>query len=196
MSYLERGAVEPYTISASQLMPTVSILNDFNDPTTGVNDLENWFVFWMQGNDGPKIYPIDCQELFESSKALSEKERQAVLAELDGEQKLCPDINSFIVDGGVSTDLKTFALYVLVNDPQFLEDNPNSVIVTTEISRYFNAEDFTKNGFQSPVTLSEITTYPKQNLTVEVLNYISKTSIEFFNFMWLDTSAITFTDFG
>ena len=49
----------------------------------------------------PLIYPVDCQELVESTKAVSEQERQAILAELNGESKLCPDIDSFIVDGGV-----------------------------------------------------------------------------------------------
>lgn len=119
-----------------------------------------------------------------------------MLSELTTDPKLCPDTDSFKIEGGVSIDPSTLLLFVLPNNSTWLDTNLNSVIVTSEMSRYFNAADYTKNGYQNPITLSETTVYPKNDTTIEVSNYISKTTIEFFDFMWLDTSAITFTDFG
>ena len=73
---------------------------------------------------------------------------------------------------------------------------PSTIIYVAEITRYFNAEEYSKNGYQSATTLSENMIFPIRGTKTLISKDIAQSRISFFPFKWLDTSAISFVDFG
>ena len=65
-----------------------------------------------------------------------------------------------------------------------------------EISHYFNADFFSANGYLDAVTLTHSNISFDTSRYISAIKSISQTSVSFFNFMWLDTSALSVINLG
>ena len=69
-------------------------------------------------------------------------------------------------------------------------------MVASDITRFFNADFYNENGYQSAVsTSSQIEIFPKEGHQ-NIYKQISKTTVGYYNFHFLDTSAISLVDFS
>lgn len=69
-----------------------------------------------------------------------------------------------------------------------------TLVYTADIVRYFNAEDYSKNGYQNATILNEDVIFPKLNEVTLVDKSIAESDISFYDIKMLDTSAITILD--
>ena len=65
-------------------------------------------------------------------------------------------------------------------------------ILTTVVTRYFDAVHYKKEGYQQPIAISHDATYPIYNLTMYIENKVSKSEVKFYDNSFFDTSAFTF----
>ena len=65
-----------------------------------------------------------------------------------------------------------------------------TIIFVSELTHYFNADEFNELGYQRAIAQSETIVFPKKDTNQVVNKFISKTNIELFDFAWLDTSTI------
>ena len=63
----------------------------------------------------------------------------------------------------------------------------DAIILTSMISRYFDAEKYTEKGFQDAITLNSDIIYVKKDKTVVIDKLISESEVTFYNNIWLDT---------
>lgn len=66
----------------------------------------------------------------------------------------------------------------------------------SELTHYFNADEYNELGYQKAVSLTQSIVYPKMDAFTQLTKYITLTSVDFFDFGWLDTSAISIIDLG
>lgn len=72
----------------------------------------------------------------------------------------------------------------------------STYVILSSNSRYFDAKDFSKQGFQSPFAEGYEMILLKSDVLVQKTYLIEQTEINFYDFMWLDTSAISVIEFG
>ena len=103
---------------------------------------------------------------------------------------LCPNIDNFIVDGGILTSrnlrllvLPTTTNATLIND---------SAIYLAEVARYYNPQEYNEYGYQRPISSSQSLTYLSATSTVNLFSYIAQTSIKVFDNIFIGNSFIPF----
>ena len=101
------------------------------------------------------IGPVPCSTLIDQMEDISDQEKVDMKNELAGVDYLCPDVNSIELQGDFVSGTYQFG-YVIAPTPtgeaKLVENN--TMILTKTLTRYFKAEDYTKNGYQNTVTLS------------------------------------------
>ena len=70
----------------------------------------------------------------------------------------------------------------------------DTAIYTSVITRYFDAETYLEQGYQTPISIESDITFPTQDNTVVIEKSISKTEVSFYDNAYFDTSSFTFTD--
>ena len=102
---------------------------------------------------------------------MSDSEKKVFKKELSFEQMLCPDISSFLIEGG---ELGTANLVLNVHSMPGISDVAvsNSVIFSEEISSYFNPDFYQKNGFQGAVSLNQDMYYVVNGTLASEAKYI------------------------
>ena len=92
---------------------------------------------------------------------ISENEKQALLNEIPyPKYQLCPNVTSMIIHGGEDINSTSFLLSVYAQNQTVFEDDAEcATIYVSEISRYFNVNDYHDNGYMNYITLSESTHY-------------------------------------
>ena len=112
-----------------------------------MNDEESWRWVWKQYNDTGvfEIPSADCYDLIVEMSDLSEEEKDAILDEFPDEYDyICPNMTSFQVEGGKITPYEYLSLEIYMTY-YGLENkvDEDSIIFTSMISRYFDAEKYT-----------------------------------------------------
>ena len=113
-----------------------------------INRPDHWYLFWEQSRAG-KIETLEaayCLELV-NGWDIEQREKDAILGELDHpEVAFCPNITDFEVWKGTEFDQYVFTMGIraIVDDQDMIE---NSLVLTSDINRNFNAEQFLEDGF-------------------------------------------------
>ena len=69
-------------------------------------------------------------------------------------------------------------------------------VYTTDLSHSFNADSYREVGYQQAISPSEKGFIYSKTGSMLLNKQISKTTVNYFSFEWLDTSAISLIDFG
>ena len=126
-----------------------------------INNLTDYYVryyAYTPENEAPnplQIVPVLCATLIDQMEDISDQEKVDMKNELAAVDYLCPDVNSIELQGDFVSGTYQFG-YVIAPTPtgeaKLVENN--TMILTKTLTRYFKAEDYTKNGYQNTVTLS------------------------------------------
>ena len=124
-------------------------------------------------------------------KHLNKEQKDSMVAEIRyGLPMLCPDTQSFRIQGDETGEVQ-LKLLIYPTEKAF-EDGilNNSYVYTRDVSHYFNAEFYTEHEYLDAVSLSEEIVYLSPDAIYQVSNFISQKVIDYFGFMWLDTSSL------
>ena len=69
-------------------------------------------------------------------------------------------------------------------------------IYVSEMTHFFNPDEFKELGYQRSIALSETLVYPTFDKSQILYKFISQTTVELFDFSWIDTSSIQMLNFG
>ena len=69
-------------------------------------------------------------------------------------------------------------------------------VFVSEISRVFTPEYYIENNFQKPVAINEGYSFLSEGVTSTENRSVGKTEVSYFDFPFLDTSAISIYDFS
>ena len=113
-----------------------------------VNRKNHWQFQWEQIRAGEveAIESVSCIELV-NGWDIKQAEKEAIFGELDyPEAAICPNITDFDIWKGNEYEQYDLQLGILAieDDEKMIE---NSIVMTSDITRNFNAEDFLDNGF-------------------------------------------------
>ena len=72
----------------------------------------------------------------------------------------------------------------------------NSLIYFSELTHYFNADEYEEIGYQRAITGSVTFVNPSLDLFQKVTKFVSQTIVELYDFAWLDTSVINIFNLG
>ena len=151
-------------MSTTDFLPAVFVFSiDMQTGQGAISSAENWNFKWSQAEDtdgtGKKKTPIDsidCWTLIDTFTELSEADREAMKAELvDGIS--CPNTKQIKVEGNFLTGSANFNLGVSVSEygKEHGITNNYNIVFSLAFSRYFSAEEFSKQGFMTPITTSQ-----------------------------------------
>ena len=122
----------------------------------------------MVNNEVTQSYePVYCEELVQRLD-ISEGEKQSMLKEM-AIPMICPNTTEIILEGTGLFGSTFFEVTIELSDtadPSILD---NTIILNSSQSRYFNAESYVENGYQSSVTLNSDVFYTRQNTAIEVM---------------------------
>ena len=164
VNYLDKQKLISYTIPVKKFVPTFLIRTNGKDEddesgTEYYNNQTAWDAMFIQNSpnlpDGMNfIQPILCTDLFESWTDIPQTEADSFAKEL-GEFKevaMCPNMTQFEIKGA---EFATTQLILQIEATDKATDfiKETSQIITSEITHYFNPEDFSKQGIQKIVTL-------------------------------------------
>ena len=107
---------------------------------------------------------------------------------------MCPNVTSFQVKNGYFSDTN-LKLSVEMSAAAVKHDGTHYVIAS-DLTRYFNAADYNENGFLKSVQTSQQFDVFQKNMQTTMYKSISQTKINYYNFYFLDTSAISLIDFS
>ena len=102
-------------------------------------------------------------------------------------------MTDFFVEGDELGQAK-FLMYVSLKKD--LPGDLITLVISTEITRYFNPEDYIKQGHQNPISISRDTTFLHNGFKVNLSKSISENTVNFYPFPWIDTSGFTLFDLG
>ena len=140
-------------------MPTFFLITSVDDYVY-YNDKDYFYWEMWQVNstypDGHVIDTILCADLINSWTDLSEGERDSLLEEIIyPEYMLCPNTESIYVEGaGYEPNSTYFNLAVWAWEDTPSEIIGETVMVRTDVSRYFNAKQYEENGYEGAITLN------------------------------------------
>lgn len=69
-------------------------------------------------------------------------------------------------------------------------------VLTNQINRFFNPEQYLDNGYQNAITLNEDIFPMAESTKVDSYKWISETYVQFYTAKFVDTAAITFHDYS
>ena len=114
--------------------------------------------------------------------------------ELQSPYQMCPNVTSFQVKNGYFSDTN-LKLSVEMSAAAVKHDGTHYTIAS-DLTRYFNADDYNENGFLKSVQTSQQFDVFQKNMQTTMYKSISQTKINYYNFYFLDTSAISLIDFS
>lgn len=120
--------------------------DNFDPNMITVNDKNYFTMKWTQNINGTET-PIDsiyCVDLVSNYwKDVNDAEKSQTYGELDSAFQLCPNITEFKTSGGFfgNTNLK-LTIDMTVVGSKF---NGNHYVVASDLTRFFNADDFNEN---------------------------------------------------
>ena len=198
-NYISKKDAEVYTVPLKTFLPVFAILSN-----QGEKIYDYLEMGWYQG-DFLKIDIIDCKELVNTWTDISEGERQSILDELDLTDDpdailKCPNATSFQLSSYAQNALdnkkEKFRLVVKAIDATVIDLTTAVSLYSSEISRYFNAEDFAENGYQEHSRINSIQKFFVKGKTVRQVKRVARTEVSYYPFRWLDTSSIMLYDFS
>ena len=116
------------------------------------------------------------------------------MIEIFSSNQICPNVTEFQVKGSYRGEYSFYASVEFT--AAGLAYNGTHFAYTTDVSRNFNADEYRKNGFQTPVSATDDGFAMNRDGTMIYQKLLSKTDVNYFNFSWLDTSSISMFDFG
>ena len=168
--YLKRGDEEVYNVPLIDFMPAFVIVGQYEGETTNdYNNADYWtYSFLQQSRDaqGVEQTPVNitaklCSDVIDGLTDVSDGQKESMKAELpkiDNQDVLmCPDTNELqiagegITDGDYSVDL---SINVTI-DGNYAKYVDKTSILTAQISRYFNPQEYEDKGYQDAITLNE-----------------------------------------
>ena len=187
-----------YEVPTTSFLPTVAIARlDDDFKLFDFNNLDDWLIqFTMNWSNGTYIElpSINCSDLINSWTSITEEEKAEFINELAFKnQMLCPNTTSFFVEG---TDYGEANLdVIIISNPDISESALiNSVVLTSDITRYFNPQHYSESGHQGAIALDPDVYFMINGTVAEKAKYIEQTDIHFYSFEWLDTSAFSAFD--
>ena len=101
---------------------------------------------------------IDCEELIDTFTELADADRQAMKDEIVF-PSLCPNTTSITLEGNSISGFANFELNLVPFNLSSTGVVDNSMVISSVISRYFEAEEYVEQGYMTPITMSVTETY-------------------------------------
>ena len=106
-------------------------------------------------------------------------------------------MKSFTVKGSlIPQTYLGFEIQATDKAKEWVANGGTHYLILEDVSRVFDATDYRKNGFKDPVSGKEYGIVIDLTANELIKKEISQQTIQYYDFAWLDTSAITVIDFS